>query len=108
MATISIAANGLKTMARAGAARFLVAFLVITFVASYVTALAHEFEHVLHQHETPCALHIAADSLSIATAPTPPATPITILVGGMSPCQPSLLVAQCPRSSGARAPPCLA
>jgi hypothetical protein len=79
--------------------------LVIIFIAAQVTALAHEFEHVLHQHEAPCALHVAADHLSMVTTPMPALAvspvPLTDKLSLSQNVQPQLR----PRSAAARAPP---
>jgi hypothetical protein len=89
-------------------ARFtLLTLLVATFVAVQATALAHEFEHVLHQHDAPCGLHVAAEHLVIVAAPVPalavPLVPSTDAV--------AFAIGQWPplsaRPSSARAPPLL-
>jgi hypothetical protein len=86
-------------------ARIFRILLVIFFIAAHVTALAHEFEHVLHQHEAPCALHVAADHLAMATAPVPAlAVSPAPLPGKLAPSQVARLPLQA-RSAAARAPP---
>lgn len=81
------------------------ALLVIVFIAAQVTALAHEFEHVLHQHDAPCALHVAADHLVIVAAPAPALAVAPVPgAGTLSPPKVVLLPPRA-RSSDARAPP---
>jgi hypothetical protein len=57
--------------ARSWARRGLHTLLVLVFVLVQATALAHEIQHVLHQHDGPCGLHVAADHLAMAPAPDP-------------------------------------
>jgi hypothetical protein len=85
--------------------RGVLALLVALFVSTQITALAHEIEHVLDQHGAPCALHVVAEylamasppgpTLAVAPAPGPDAAPQSIAVATGRPA--------CP--SGARAPP---
>jgi hypothetical protein len=85
----------------------LLTLLVATFVAVQATALAHEFEHVLHQHDAPCGLHVAAEHLVIVSVPAPalaaPLAPstgaIAFAIGSLPPLS--------ARPSCARAPPLL-
>lgn len=45
-----------------GVLRRLAAVLfALTLFAAAAAALAHEFDHVLHKHDAPCALHLYAD-----------------------------------------------
>ena len=85
--------------------RLFVALLAIIAITSQVTALAHEFEHVLHQHEAPCALHVAADHVTIVTSPIPPLAATPTPVASMPVSKTSVLLPLCERSSDARAPP---
>jgi hypothetical protein len=64
--------------------------LMAVFVVVQVTALSHEFEHVMHRHDAPCGLHVAADHLVIVSAPEP-----ARLVG------PAPSTGHVPRSTGA-------
>ncbi len=79
--------------------------LMAVFVAVQVTALSHEFEHVVHRHDAPCGLHVAADHLVIVSAPEPaPAVGLAPATGDVSrstgaPLSPPV------RPRGARAPP---
>jgi hypothetical protein len=41
------------------------------FAVVQTAALAHEIQHVLHQHDGPCGLHVVADHLAMASAPAP-------------------------------------
>jgi hypothetical protein len=81
------------------------AWLVVVFLATQVTALSHEFEHVLHRHDVPCALHVAADHLMMIGVPEPgPAVVLIPLASELS----APHVARTPlrpRSTAARAPP---
>lgn len=87
--------------------RGLYTLLGLVFVVVQATALAHEVQHVLHLHDGPCGMHVAADHLAMAPAPEPamaielaPAIEqVLSCVGG-----PLLLSA---RLSEARAPPFL-
>jgi hypothetical protein len=79
--------------------------LVIVFVAAPVTALAHEFEHVLHKHEAPCALHVAADHLSMVTAPVPPLEMPPVPMAGEPSSPQNVRRPLRARSTDARAPP---
>lgn len=93
--------------ARAWARRGLHVLLLILFVAVQTTALAHEVQHVLHQHDGPCALHVVADHLVMAAAPEAVAAvapaPAADLAGPSSRTPPSLAAPP----SGARASPVL-
>jgi hypothetical protein len=81
------------------------ALLVIVVIAAQATALSHEFEHVLHRHEGPCALHVAADHLMMVAAPEPaPALAPEPVARLLSPLQVVLLPLPA-RPSDARAPP---
>jgi hypothetical protein len=57
--------------ARSWACRGLHTLLVLVFIVVQATALAHEIQHVLHLHDRPCGLHVAADHLAMAPAPEP-------------------------------------
>jgi hypothetical protein len=57
--------------ARSWARRSLHTLLVLVFVVVQATALAHEIRHVLHLHDGPCGLHVAADHMAMAPAPEP-------------------------------------
>jgi hypothetical protein len=57
--------------ARSWARRGLHTLLVLVFIVVQATALAHEIQHVLHLHDGPCGLHVAADHLAMAPAPEP-------------------------------------
>jgi hypothetical protein len=79
--------------------------LAIVFVATQVTVLSHEFAHLLHQHDAPCALHVAADHLTMVAPPEPAmaVAPVSV-AGALSPPRVILL----PFRAGpteARAPP---
>jgi hypothetical protein len=80
--------------------------VVVMFAVVQTTALAHEIQHVLQQHEGPCGLHMVADHLAMAIAPAPslavavPATDHRL----SSSDDPLSLPAQ---PSGARGPPVL-
>lgn len=45
--------------------------LALIFLATQTTALTHEMEHVLHQHDIQCVLHLVADHLAMLSAPDP-------------------------------------
>jgi len=57
------------------------AVLVLIFFATQATALMHEMEHVFHQHDAQCVLHLAADHLVMLSAedPEPAVTPAPII-----------------------------
>jgi hypothetical protein len=69
------------------------------------TALAHEIQHVAHQHDAPCGLHIAADHLAMAPAPEPALAVVVDPVTASLPASLDALIAPPPRCSEARAPP---
>ena len=79
--------------------------LAAVFIVVQATALSHEFEHVTHQHDAPCGLHIVADHLVLVATPEPP------LAVALSPAAhdvsaaPDVLRRLCARANGARAPP---
>jgi hypothetical protein len=81
--------------------------LVLAFLSSQVTALAHELEHVAGTHPVPCALHVAADHLVMAGAPEPAAAATPTPLAG--PAAPAVHTLHPPpeRSRTARAPPLL-
>ena len=85
----------------------LAAVLALVFVAAQGTALAHEIAHVLHLHDAPCALHVAADHLVMAPAPEP--VPAVVLAPAIRSESSTLPVVPGPlaRPSAARAPPLL-
>lgn len=83
------------------------ALLVAMLIAVPATALSHEFEHLLHRHEAPCGLHVAAEHLVIVTAPEPAlAVPLVPATGDESFAL-GLRQAAPARPSAARAPPLL-
>ena len=81
--------------------------LAAVLIATQVTALAHEIQHVSHEHEGPCALHVAADHLAMAS---PPAA-ISSVPFAAEGCAASLAVTVAAQDStlphSARAPPVL-
>ncbi|MBI3897840.1 MAG: hypothetical protein HY308_06035 [Gammaproteobacteria bacterium] len=86
-------------------ARALVPLLAVMFVAVQLAALVHEYEHVFHHHEGPCAQHFMADNLAKAPAP-----PLLLMVASASVSEnisPSLLVllSRTVPSAVARGPP---
>jgi hypothetical protein len=85
----------------------LAALLAAAFVTAQSAALAHEIEHVLHLHDAPCALHLAADHLPMAPAPALPPT-VTAPVSPRFEC-PAVFALPVPPAfpSAARAPPLL-
>jgi hypothetical protein len=104
-ATTSIVGNGVTGIGP-HTARLLVALLATIVIATHTTALAHELEHVLHQHEAPCALHVAADHLTIVAPPVPLLVAFATLIARIPPSASSALLPSWGRASGARAPPC--
>jgi hypothetical protein len=40
--------------------------LAAALLLAQVTAFAHEYQHSLHQHDAPCALHVLGDQLGNA------------------------------------------
>jgi hypothetical protein len=85
--------------------RGLHALLLALFLVTQVTALAHELEHVFHQHDAPCALHVVAEHLALVAPADPTPAVERAPVTGVAPL-PLLVVAGRPaRPSGARAPP---
>ena len=81
--------------------------LAFALVIAPGVALAHESEHVLHRHDGPCVLHVAADHLVIAPAPEPaPATSLAPSAAPESSPRPVPRVLPA-RLSVARAPPSL-
>jgi len=81
------------------------AVLVSVFFTVQATAIAHEVQHVLHQHDGPCGLHVAADHLVMAAAPeAAPAVALAPAIGLTSPSPDAPLELPAP-PSGARAPP---
>jgi hypothetical protein len=78
---------------------------VLVFVVVQATALAHEIQHVLHLHDGPCGLHVAADHLAMAPAPEPGlATELAPTVEQVLSCLSARLFRPA-RPSEARAPP---
>lgn len=65
------------------------ALLALAFALAQAAALAHEFDHVSHQHEAPCALHFYAghlDGIAMSGAAPPavvtgPTAPIAVASG---------------------------
>jgi hypothetical protein len=45
--------------------------LALIFLVTQATALAHEMEHMLHQHDAQCVLHLAVEHLVMVAAPEP-------------------------------------
>jgi hypothetical protein len=82
-----------------------VMLVAIILLASQLTALTHEFEHVLHQHEVPCALHVAAEHLTVVTAPAPPLVAAPTPLAAMPLANADLASPRSERSTAARAPP---
>ncbi|HUP38286.1 MAG TPA: hypothetical protein VNC82_22890 [Candidatus Limnocylindria bacterium] len=83
----------------------LAAVLALMFVSAQGTALAHEIEHVLHLHEAPCALHVAADHLVMAPAPDPEPAVALAPASRAEPSTFHAVPAPPARPSAARAPP---
>jgi hypothetical protein len=79
--------------------------LAALFVVTHAAALAHELEHVFHQHDVPCALHEAAEHLAMVSPPAPPAAVGPAPSPGLMPRPATLVPRPAFRSSGARAPP---
>lgn len=79
--------------------------LAVMFASAQGTALAHEIEHVLHLHEAPCALHVAADHLVMAPAPEPEPAVTLAPASGAEPSILHAVPARPARPSAARAPP---
>jgi hypothetical protein len=75
MVTMSTVAD--PRMPRACVRRALQTLLVVVFFAVQAAAVSHEMQHVLHQHDAPCGLHVAADHLVLVVAP-PLATAIVL------------------------------
>jgi hypothetical protein len=59
---------------RSLARRGLPVLVLLLFVVVQTTAVVHELQHVLHLHDGPCGLHVAADHLAMAPAPEPALT----------------------------------
>lgn len=99
----------MRTASRTASRRLgaLAATVAVLFLVAQSAALTHEIEHVLHLHDAPCALHVAADHLVMASAPGP------TLSAGLAPSlhseSPSLHARPAPPASPspARAPPLL-
>lgn len=102
----SRASNGRPRSARTRRSGLL-ALLLAVFLTGQVSALVHEFEHVLHQHDAPCALHVAAEHLAMASVPVPGNA--VMPVPATRAASPSLVEPPpaSVRPSGARAPPLL-
>jgi hypothetical protein len=85
----------------------LAATLALAFLVAQSAALTHEIEHVLHLHDAPCALHLAADHLVMVSAPGP--TLMVSLAPSLRSEGPSLHARPAPPASlsPARAPPLL-
>ena len=79
--------------------------LLVAFFAAQVSALAHEYEHVFHQHDEPCAQHVLADQLAKAPAPPPPAVVAHALVAAATLPSIHFLIARTVPDRTARAPP---
>lgn len=81
--------------------------LGLIFLATQAIALTHEMEHVLHQHDPLCVLHVAVDHLAMVVAPepepavTPPPLIFAASSGFLAP------LARPAHSGAARAPPLL-
>jgi hypothetical protein len=91
--------------ARSWARRGLHTLLVLVFVLVQATALAHEIQHVLHLHDGPCGLHVAADHLAMAAAPEPALTVKPAPVSEQPLSSPDARPFRRSRLSEARAPP---
>jgi hypothetical protein len=81
------------------------ALLITVFIVVHMTALAHEFEHVLHQHDAPCGLHVVADHLAMAPAPEPALAVGPAPAAGTVPTVAQTLFPSASRPGDARAPP---
>jgi hypothetical protein len=90
---------------RSRARRCLHVLLVIAFFAVQVSALAHEIQHVLHQHDAPCGLHVAADQLAMALALVPALASAPAPATDLAPLPVAIHPSSTARPSGARAPP---
>jgi hypothetical protein len=81
--------------------------LAAVFVVVQVAALSHELQHVLHQHDEPCGLHVVAAHLAMATAPEP-AVAGALMPAAYLPLPPTDAPTASPlRVSSARSPPVL-
>jgi hypothetical protein len=101
------AAAPMTAYPRTWARRGLHTLLVLVFVVVQATALAHEVQHVLHLHDGPCGLHVAADHLAMAPAPEPgPALGLAPATEKLLPCLGARLMFPA-RLREARAPPFL-
>jgi hypothetical protein len=80
--------------------------LAVALLVVPATALGHELEHVLHQHDDPCGLHVAAEHLAMAITPGPAAAagPRLALASPPSPPAPG---SPARRPGGSRGPPVL-
>jgi hypothetical protein len=105
MAITSTAGRREKLLASRPEARLLIALVAIVFLTSQLTALTHEFEHVLHQHEAPCALHVAAEHLTIVAPPSLPLPAALTPLAAMPLANTDVLPSFGERSTAARAPP---
>ncbi len=85
----------------------LIVLLAVILIAAQSAAVAHEIEHVLHLHSAACALHVAADHLSVV--PVPDSTPAVALAPAAAyECSGLHALSGPPvRPSAARAPPFL-
>jgi hypothetical protein len=92
---------------RGWTARGLPTLLVAAFVTVQVVALSHEAQHILHQHDEPCGLHVVAEHLAMAAAPEPAVAVALMPVADPVLLPPSAPMPSLPRSSGARSPPFL-
>jgi hypothetical protein len=100
MVTTSTAGSAV-TLLRSG----LYALILAVFITVQAGALAHEWQHVLGQHEAPCGLHVIADHLAMVPAPEPVlAVALAPAAGPVSPHADVLLPAPA-RPRTARAPP---
>jgi hypothetical protein len=103
-------AAGMATAPAAGRRRLpgfpaVAALVTCLLVAAQSAALAHEIEHVLHQHGAPCALHVAADHLAMAPAPDPGSWMLLAPSQRSEYAPPSVRPAPPPPPDAARSPP---
>jgi len=71
---IPAARNRIGTVMRTSRFHLAAWLLAGFFVLAQGAALAHEYDHTLHKHDTPCAQHFFAGSLKAgAAASAPPA-----------------------------------
>ncbi len=59
----------------------LAALLAAALLGAQAAAVTHEYDHALHKHDAPCALHIYADHSSKAAPASVPAAPCAAPAG---------------------------